>query len=280
MTMTDSVNPMARKVEEERRAVLRRFDALGAGLAAALNAGGVQRGGWTYKAAPTHYGCVMLRHPRGLGFTLTHENSHRKGVAGRRLTVRGLYPEDAGVRQPEPITVAMDRDPVAMAGDIVRRWLPGYLDVFGQALDNADRADRERMARRALNRRMEQVLPALHAAHVSEHEAPYRQASYWSGGRYSYGVPTARAAGSIMLDADATHANMKLTGVPADVVLKILELLDDRQPLEGVISPRRIEPARPELPSPAQTIPGEVLVTPAADGGEAVALPRAADLLF
>ncbi|MCX5278050.1 hypothetical protein OG756_41500 (plasmid) [Streptomyces sp. NBC_01310] len=280
VTTSDHGTPMTQKIEEERRALHRRFDALGTGLAAALNADRIQGGGWTHEAGQACYGSVTLHHPHGLGFDLSHQGSYRKGAAGRRLTVRGIYPADSNVRHAEAITVSMDREPTAMARDIVRRWMPGYLAVIGQALDNARQADRERAARRALNRRMEQALPGLHAAHVNEHEAPHRHTSYWSGGRYSRQGEAAHASGSVTLTNDAQHANMKLTDVPADLVLRILALLDARQALEGTISPRQVAPARRELPAPTLTIPGEVLTPTGAADRQAPMLPHAADLLF
>lgn len=280
VTTSDHGTPMSQKIEDERRALHRRFDELGTRLAAALNADRIQGGGWTHEAGQACYGSVTLHHPDGLGFNLSHHGSYRKGAAGRRLTVSGIYPADSNVRHAEAVTVSMDREPTAMARDIVRRWMPGYLAVIGQALENARQADRERAARRALNRRMEQALPGLHAAHVNEHEAPHRHTSYWSGGRYSREGAAAHASGSVTLTNDAQHANMKLTDVPADLALQILALLDARQALEGTISPRQVSPARCELPAPTLTIPGEVLTPTGAADREAPMLPRVADLLF
>ncbi len=281
VTTSDHGTPMSQKIEDERRALHRRFDALGTRLAAALNADRIQGGGWTHKAGQACYGSVTLHHPDGLGFDLSHQGGYHKGGAGRRLTVRGIYPADSNVRHAEAVTVSMDREPTAMARDIVRRWMPGYLAVIGQALESARQADRERAARRALNRRMEQALPGLHAAHVNEHEAPHRHISYWSGGQYSREGAAAHASGSVMLTNDAQHANMKLTDVPADLVLQILALLDARQPLEGTISPRQVAPARKEIHAPPPlTIAGEVLSTAAADAPEPAILPRADDCLF
>lgn len=282
VTTPHSAETMRQRIEDERRAVHRQFDTLGKGLAAALNAAHIQGGGWTHETGQARYGSVTLCHPRGLGINLSHQGSYRKGAAGRRLTVCGTYPADSNVRHSEGITVSMDRDPTATARDIVRRWMPGYLAVIDQALENSRQADRERAARRALNRRMVQALPGLHAAHVNEHEAPHRNTSYWSGGRYSSAGAAAHASGSVTLDSDARHANMKLTSVPADLVLEILALLDARQPLEGTIGPRQVAPARPELPAPPPlTIPGEVLTTTAtAADREPAALPRAEGLLF
>ncbi|MFE4832968.1 hypothetical protein [Streptomyces sp. NPDC056672] len=249
----------------------RQFDAFGSALAAALNTAAVEGGNWTHEAGHANYGTVELRHPRGLGFTLVHEGGYRKGAAGRRLSVRGIYPQDSNVRHAEPITVSIDRDPTAMVRDIVRRWLPAYLATIGQALEMARTAERQRAARRAMNRRMEQILPGLHNSHVSDYEAPHRDTSWWSGAEWSPREAPVWASGKVRLSSDARTANLELTSVPADLVLDILALIDARQPLEGTVSPREVAPARKEFPAPPPlTIPGQVISTPPAAIAEPV----------
>jgi hypothetical protein len=255
-----SAKPIIHDPDAKAEELHRQFDALGTALAAALNAATVEGGGWTHEAGHACYGTVALRHPRGLGFTLVHEGRYRKGAAGRRLSVRGIYPQDSNVRKPDPITVSMDRDPTAMARDIVRRWLPDYLATIDQALEMARTAERQRAARRAMNRRMEQVLPGLRNPHVSDYEAPHRETSWWSGAEWASKEAPARASGEVRLSSDARTANLKLTGVPAELVLDILALLDAREPLEGTVSPRAVAPAHKELSAPPPlTIPGEIV---------------------
>ncbi|MFJ3366416.1 hypothetical protein [Streptomyces anthocyanicus] len=269
-------DPDAREAELHRQ-----FDALGSALAAALNTAAVEGGGWTHEAGHASYGTVELRHPRGLGFSLVHEGRYRKGAAGRRLSVRGIYPRDTNVRRAEPVTVSMDREPAAMVRDIVRRWLPAYLATIDQALEMARVAERERAARRAMNRRMEQVLPGLHNPHVSAYEAPHRDVSWWSGAKWSRKEAPARASGKVRLSSDARTANLELTGVPAELVLDILALIDAREPLEGTVSPREVAPARKELPAaPPLTIPGEVIPTASAAIAEPVAVGDGSYVLF
>ncbi|WP_432159146.1 hypothetical protein [Streptomyces sp. bgisy153] len=260
----------------------RQFDALGSALAAAFNADAVEGGGWTHEAGHACYGTVELRHPRGLGINLVHEGGYRKGAAGRRLSVRGIYPRDSDVRSAEPITVSMDRDPTAMARDIVRRWMPAYLATIDKALEMARQAERDRAARRAMNRRMEQILPGLRNPHVSAYEAPHRHDSWWSGGEYSPKEAPARASGKVTLSGDGSKARrIELTDVPADLVLDILALIDARQPLEGTVTPREVAPARKELPAPPPlTIPGQVLPTQPAAIAEPVTVDDGSNVLF
>ncbi|WP_432041075.1 hypothetical protein [Streptomyces chartreusis] len=280
-TTRTNAKPIIHDPDAQAGELHRQFDTLGSALAAALNTAAVEGGGWTHEAGHACYGTVRLCHPRGLGFTLIHEGSYRKGAAGRRLSVRGTYPRDSSVRQAEPITVSMDRDPTAMIRDIVRRWLPAYLATIDQALESARTAERHRAARRAMNRRMEQVLPGLHNPHVSDHEAPHRDTSWWSGAQWSPKAAPARASGKVRLSSDARTANLELTGVPAELVLDILALIDAREPLEGTVSPREIAPARKELPAPPPlTIPGEVIPTAQAAIAEPVTVDDGSYVLF
>ena len=248
--------------DAERADIHRQFDTLGKALAAALNTAAVEGGSWTHEAGHASYGTVELRHPRGLGFSLVQEGSHRKGAAGRRLSVRGIYPRDSGGRHADRITVSMDRDPAAMAQDIVRRWMPDYLATIGQALEMVRTAEREREARRDMNRRMGQILPGLFNPHVSDYEAPHRRISWFNAGEYSAKRAPARASGKVTLSGDARDARIELTGVPANLVLDILALLDAREALEGIVGPRAVAPARAELPAPPPlVIPGQVVPT-------------------
>ncbi|MER7688751.1 hypothetical protein [Streptomyces sp. NPDC097610] len=281
VTTRTTAKPIIYDPDAKAAELHRQFDALGSALAAALDAAAVEGGSWGHEAGHASYGTVELRHPRGLGFTLVHEGSYRKGAAGRRLSVRGIYPRDSNVRRAEPITVSMDRDPTAMVRDIVRRWLPAYLATIDQALEMARTAECERVARRAMNRRMEQVLPGLHNPHVSDYEAPHRDISWWSGAEWSPKEAPARASGKVRLSGDARTANLELTGVPADLVLDILALIDGRQPLEGIVSPRAVAPAREELPaSPPLTIPGELVPSAPAAIAEPIAREDGSYLLF
>ena len=239
---------------------LRRFDALGRSLAAAFNADGVEGGGWTHEAGHAGFGSVTLRHPRGLRLWVWHLHGNRKGAAGRRLTVEGAYPHGYDGPTPQSITVSMDREPVPMARDIVRRLLPNYLATIDHALEQARVAQRERQARIVMNRRLEQTLPAL-ALHqdASAHQAPDRKSSYWYGGRFCLSPSAARASGTVRLNDDASHMDVNLTDVPADVALQILALLDSRTVLEGTLVPRALAPAQRELPVPAKVIAGELV---------------------
>ncbi|MDX3694752.1 hypothetical protein PV726_31355 [Streptomyces europaeiscabiei] len=239
---------------------------LGRALAEAFNALGLEGGSWSHEADSRHYVSVDVRHPSGMGIDLRHEGSHRKGREGRMLTVSGDYPREyCGWRAPS-VRVSMDRDPAAMAQDIVKRFVPGYRATFSDALAAATKAERERQARIELNRRLETVLPGLTAmGGTPSHQSRDRQRSYWIGGRYAMGLAPALASGHATLGDDASTVDLQLTGVPADLALEILALINPRKALQGTVVPREIAPPVPALPVAPTVIPGELVVDPVAE---------------
>jgi hypothetical protein len=236
---------------------------LGRALAEAFNVSGLEGGSWSHEADSWHYVSVDLRHPSGMGIGLRHDGSHRKGRGGRMLTVSGDYPREyCGWRAPS-VRVWMDRDPAAMAQDIVKRFVPGYRATFSDALAAAAKAERERQARIALNRRLEAVLPGLTAmGGTPSHQARDRRRSYWSGGRYAMGLAAALASGHATLSDDASTVDLQLTGLPADLALEILAMINPRRALQGTVVPREIAPAVAALPVAPTVIPGELVVDP------------------
>ncbi|MFE0062934.1 hypothetical protein [Streptomyces sp. NPDC059003] len=107
---------------------------------------------------------------------------------------------------------------------------------------------------------MREVLPALRAAPYEQpHAVDARKQSFWSPTQHrpdGSTAPQAHCSGSVRLTEDASAAEvLKLTGVPADLLLKILDLVNAQTALEGRVMPRKIEPKRPELPAASQVIP-------------------------
>ncbi len=249
----------AREPYAEWDAIQAKFDRLGAAVAAALNAARVEGGGWTHTAHHNAYGSMALEHPRGWSIHASHHNSWHKGAAGRRLAITGSYPHGyLGQRAPE-ITVSIDRDPRAIAQDITRRFLPAYLVTARQAFEEERTRREEARARVAMNRRMEQALPCISPGAAELHEAASRTTSHFYNGRTLGRTGRAHASGTVRLSPAATHGDLKLTGVPAELILRILELLNASEPaLTGRIIPA-VQAARPELAPLAETIAGELI---------------------
>ncbi|XXJ62288.1 hypothetical protein ACMXN5_49755 (plasmid) [Embleya sp. MST-111070] len=238
----------------EKRALHARFDALGAAVADTFNADCVAGGGWSHTAG--FYGSLTLTQSlHGLALSVRHEKSYRKGAAGRRLLVEGAYPSGfCGYRQTS-ITVSMDRDARAMALDIARRFIPGYLAAIGEAKEQVRKDEHARRARVLMNRLIAQVLPGLCGlGGRPAHEDTDRTHSYWSDSRDG---ATARAV--VGLNRSATHVDLKLTGVPTELALRVMALFDPSPAIEGMIAPRAIESSPREFPASSQTIAGEIV---------------------
>jgi hypothetical protein len=259
-------------------------DTLGRALAEAFNASGLEGGSWSHEANSWHYVSVDLRHPSGMGINLRHEGSHRKGSAGRMLTVSGDYPREyCGWRAPS-VRVSMDRVPADAARDIIKRFVPEYRATLCDALEAAARAERERQARIAMNRRMEGVLPGLTAAGGRpSHQSRDRDRSYWAGGRYAMGLTPALASGHATLSNDASTVDLHLTGLPADLALEVLAMINPRRVLQGTVMPREIAHTAPALPAAPTVLPGELVADPVAEaaakclaqGGDVMERPSA-----
>ncbi|MEW2434370.1 hypothetical protein AB0952_09315 [Streptomyces caniferus] len=244
---------------EKMQRVHDHYDVLGRALADVLNHRGLHGGGWTYEAGWNVNGAVSLFHPDGLGFSLCRWNTHRKGAAGRRLTINGIYPGCWGGARAAAITVDKDRHVPEIANEIERRLLPDYLPTLREALAQKHIAEEHRRARVAMNRRLEAAVPGLSSAGAPRHPEPGRTRSYWYGGRYSpEGSPAVLASGNVTLSGDATHATLKLNDVPAEVALKILALLAPGFVLEGIV--HRALPSQPKaIPAVSYVVLGEVL---------------------
>ncbi|MER0477010.1 hypothetical protein ABR737_01325 [Streptomyces sp. Edi2] len=246
-----------RELEDEERR--RQADRIGHHLADALNEAGVEGGGWTHQANPACYLSLDLFHSRGLQLGLRHERSHRKGNAGRMLTVSGVYPRGYCGPTASPVNVGINTSADHMARRIAQYLLPDYLKTLEVALAQQRKAREDEHARRVLNRRMEHTLPALHAASHESESAARTYSSWWAHTPLTPDSPRARASGRVRLSSDGSRAEeLKLSDVPADVLLQILALLNPNPPVEGRIMPRSVAPARREL-STVRFVPGEVL---------------------
>ncbi|MFH0246179.1 hypothetical protein ACGRHY_28025 [Streptomyces sp. HK10] len=242
---------------EEMQHVHDHYDALGRALAEVLNHRNIQGGGWTHEASWNIHGSVSLSHPAELGFLLHRTNTHRRGDAGRRLTIDGVYPSCWGGPRAASITVGMNRPVPRIADEIVRRLLPDYLTTVQEALAQLRVDEEHRRARAAMNRRMEAILPGLGSAGGPRHPEPDRTRSYWHGGRYGLRPRSAVASGSVALNADASHMDMKLSGVPADLALTILALLASTPVPEGTVAAGTLPAERKTLPSVSRAVCGE-----------------------
>ncbi|MFJ8676697.1 hypothetical protein, partial [Streptomyces sp. NPDC093589] len=234
------------------------FDALGRALADVFNHRGLH-GGWSHEAGWNVFGAVSLFHPDGLGFSLCRWNTHRKGPAGRRLTINGIYPGCWGGARAADITVDKDRRVTEIADEIERRLLPDYLPTLQEAWAEKRIAEKHSRARVFMNQRLEAAVPGLSAAGAPRHPEPDRTRSYWYDRQESpEGGPAVLASGSVFLSRDATHATLKLNDVPAEVALKILSLLAPRPALEGCV--HQALPAQSKaLPAVGRIVLGEVL---------------------
>lgn len=264
------------RLEVERRECHALADRIGRTLAAELNDRRVEGGGWHHRVLPVYFVSVTLEHPSGISLSLQHEGSYRKGAAGRRLTVRGGYPSEYCGWRAEPVTVGIDTSPASKARQIIKRLLPAYQQTFGTALARQREAQEDTRSRQALNRRMREVLPALRAAPYEQpHAVDARKQSHWSTTQHrpdGSTAPRARCSGSVRLTEDASAADvLKLTGVPADLLLKILALVNAQTVLEGRVMPRELEPRRTELPPAPQVTHGRIRTRlPAPHGRERV----------
>ncbi|MFJ3182587.1 hypothetical protein ACIPJN_29930 [Streptomyces sp. NPDC086796] len=247
------------RAEAERHAVHAQFDQLGREMAGVLNEDLVEGGGWSHTVSGLYAGGLVLHHQgRDLGIQVWRDKSYLKGAAGRRLKVEGRYSSEYHGWRADSITVSMDRPAPAIARDIVRRFLPGYLATVDASIQAARKAEEERRARRRLNRRLADMIPGLRArGGYDPAQEPDRTRSYWSSPVYDE-TSTALVGGHIALASDGQTANIALDAVPQELALRILALVHPRQVLEGTIAPRPIPPARRAL-STSRVIRGEVV---------------------
>lgn len=214
---------------------LTHFDHLGRGVATALNARDIEDGGWTHSITPARWGNVTVLHRDGMHFEFRHEGSHRKGAAGRRLEVKTGYPHEYSGWRAEPITVSMDRDPHAIAVDVLRRLMPSYRATLQSGLAEARRSEAQRRARIEVNRLIEQIVPGVHGiGGLDPRSAPDRDTSYWPGSAH---VPEGQDAlpvgGRVILSPDAREVELRLRKVPPALALELLEHLRQRGVVAG-----------------------------------------------
>ncbi|GLF98274.1 hypothetical protein [Streptomyces yaizuensis] len=262
-------------IELERSGLHAQADQIGRTVCEVLNTDRIEGGGWNHHVDEVSYLSLALFHPRGLHLSLRHHNTGRTGDAGRRLTVTGVYPSGYGGHTAAPITVGIGTSPAHMASRIARHLIPAYLEHLDTALAEQRKAEQDELARRLMNHRMKLALPALHpAVWEPEHTAPFRKQSFWNTGADRREFPPAVARGTVRLSTDASEAEIKLTGVPAELVLRILALLDPNPPVQGRIVPRAVAPERRVLPS-VRIVAGEVLTDPGTRTGSVQHRPPA-----
>ncbi|MCX4826742.1 hypothetical protein OG883_44680 [Streptomyces sp. NBC_01142] len=233
-------------------------DGLGRALVDLFNGHGIEGGGWTHHAPErSHFCSTTLFHPSGIGIGIRHGNRHRKGDAGRRLTVEGIYPLSHSGPRAESITVGMSQSPARIFSEIRRRVLPDYLKTISAALEAAADSERARQARMAMKRRLEQVLPDLGHRAASHQEPPSLPRSHRPDAEAGLPDRPAVVSCGVKLRHDATSMDITLSDVPAELAFRLLALLDPRTALEGVIVPH--EGAPPAIDHAPHTIQGEVI---------------------
>ncbi|MFI7087721.1 hypothetical protein ACIBUR_29505 [Streptomyces anulatus] len=206
---------------------LTHFEALGRGVATALNSRDIEGGGWTHTITPAHWGNVRVQHRDGMHFDFTHHGRSRKGAGGRRLEVETGYPHGYSGWRAVPITVSMDRDPDAIAVDILRRLMPAYRETLQTGLEAARRSEAERRARIEVNRLIEQVVPGIRGiGGLEPPSAPDRDTSYWPGRTHMPdGLDALPVGGKVTLSPDASEVELRLTHVPPALALELLNHL-------------------------------------------------------
>ncbi len=154
-------------------------------------AGGIL-GGWTLRAAdPNSHNknwCYLDR-PDGASICGAVD---RWGVGPGRVEFTGGWPKseifDRATYSPyhseksnySSITVALSRSAEAIAGEIERRFLPGYLDEYAKRCEMRDEGDARARKQDAITRRLAAVIGASRC-HRYHHSSQNAAADYFSG---------------------------------------------------------------------------------------------------
>ncbi|MFJ1742631.1 hypothetical protein ACIOG4_28645 [Streptomyces microflavus] len=247
------------KPEHEMQQVRDHYDGVGRALAAILNERRLHGTGWSHETVLNIHGHVRVFRPDGMGFFLIRLNTSRKGTAGRRLTIGGLYPSGWDDSSEDSITVDKDRPVPEIANDIARRLLPGYVPKWQKAMEEEHTAEKNRRARILMNRRLEAELPGLSSAGGPRHPQPDRTKSYWNDGSHSLQMPPKVAiSGSTKLSPDAATVAMEMSNVPAELALTILGLLRSARVLEGTIVDSAYPAGKDALATASRVLRGEL----------------------
>ncbi|MEV7123945.1 hypothetical protein [Kitasatospora griseola] len=204
--------------DTERAELAQRFDTLGRALAAELDTVPTMEPGWHHQVQAWASGAVTLYHPTGLAIQLAHErwNDAQRG----RLTVRGLMPHDWSGRDRFEIGVSAARPPADIARDIRRRLLPDYMAALPGAQAEVAASERLRLARIAAMQSLVEVLPALHTYDWDNEQSA---GSYY--GEAHNRPERAHGNGTVRVNHSALSVDLKLTGVPLHLALRVLALL-------------------------------------------------------
>ncbi|MFI6528089.1 hypothetical protein [Streptomyces uncialis] len=233
------------------------FAARGQAVADILNAEDIQGGDWTAAAGVNVYGSFTLHHPAGFAVHVARLTPSLSGAAGRRLTVDGHYPREYYGDRAPTIGVGLDQPATWLARRIVTKFLPAYLNVWPTAMLHKRLEERQRAERTRLNARMERALPTLGAGAVGG--GPDRLQSYASVNHQVEGERTTCRV-KARLSHPGTTVDLRLDWVPADLAVRILQVLNPASPLEGRIMPRPLAlDAVPEAITTSQLLVGEVV---------------------
>ncbi|WP_159047822.1 hypothetical protein [Streptomyces sp. WM6378] len=244
-------------IEQRMQEAHEDFAARGQAVADVLNAEDIQGGGWTAEAGVNVYGSFTLHHPAGFAVHVARLTPNLSGAAGRRLTVDGHYPREFYGDRAPTIGVGLDQPAAWLARRIVTRFLPGYLNVWPKAMLHKRLEKRQTAARTRLNARLEHALPALGPGAVGG--GPDRLQSYGSVAHQVEGERTTCRVKARM-DNPGTTVDLQLDWVPADLAVRILQVLNPASPLEGRIMPGpRALGAAPEAITTPRILVGEVV---------------------
>ncbi|MEW1762415.1 hypothetical protein AB0393_38660 [Streptomyces cyaneofuscatus] len=233
------------------------FAARGQAVADILNAEDIQGGGWTATAGSNLYGSFTLHHPADFAVHVARLTPNLAGAAGRRLTVDGHYPREFHGDRAPTIGVGLDQPATWVARRIVTRFLPAYLNVWPTAMLHKRREEQHTASRTRLNARLERALPPLGPGAVGG--GADRLQSYASVNHQVEGEGTMCRV-KARLNHPGTAVDLRLDWVPADLAVRILEVLNPAPPLEGRVIPgARALNASPEAIATPQVLVGEVV---------------------
>jgi hypothetical protein len=159
---------------------------------------------------------AWLEHPDGRRLFL-----RRQGGQDGRVEIRGAFPDsdypfEPGER-PRPLTVAAGRSPVAVAGEITRRLLPGYAQVLASVQARIARQAADHTSRIRVARRLAAILPGATVRDDGRHVVTV----HWSVPARSIG------SGEIELRRAGALARLEADSLPIATIERLAEALAD-----------------------------------------------------
>jgi hypothetical protein len=161
-----------------------------------------------------------LRGPGGAALLLREDYRDN-----RRVSVTGSFPRTGRRAVAPEITASHERGAAAVAKDISRRLLPGYLAELAEVLKYNEVEQANYDARAALLNQM----AGIFGGQYGEHRAPYEPGSStnWRDIMHLRHVPGYHGLGygSVEASGHPDTVNVELTGLPSEVALALLQRL-------------------------------------------------------